>query len=263
MRILSTCERCLCTDQFFTDPFFSQCVSVQLFTELFTLLRAHSAVTHESHSHVDSHVAQDQDLMCVLPKHLHIIYTPSILTHERSTTFDLHFPLLRPVHPCTTSQVTLPINKHCADPQNEECGSVAKTTSSTQPVLFAKDVTLPDPSSTSNPELKCVLQLGLQLVKDSIYLAATKWTRTAKHRKGVVEQTTEDWREEKTLRSQVWWEMKQTCRKDRGFLQKNINGRGSQRICLKLNRKEQIHSGRSAPTSTQPRTMTRDIRGSY
>ena len=31
----------------------------------------------------------------------------------------------------STSQVTLPINKHCADPQNEECGPVAKTTSST------------------------------------------------------------------------------------------------------------------------------------
>ena len=30
-----------------------------------------------------------------------------------------------------TSQVTLPINKHCDDPQNEEYGSVAKTTSST------------------------------------------------------------------------------------------------------------------------------------
>ena len=34
--------------------------------------------------------------------------------------------------PSTTSQVTLPINKHCADPQNEEYGSVAKTTSSTK-----------------------------------------------------------------------------------------------------------------------------------
>ena len=31
----------------------------------------------------------------------------------------------------STSQVTLPINKHCDDPQNEEYGSVAKTTSST------------------------------------------------------------------------------------------------------------------------------------
>ena len=50
---------------------------------------------------------------------------------------------------------------------------------SQQPVLFAKDETLLDPSSTSFPWLKCVLQLGLQLVKDSIHLAATKWT--AKH----------------------------------------------------------------------------------
>ena len=31
----------------------------------------------------------------------------------------------------STSQVTLPIKKHCDDPQSEEYGSVAKTTSST------------------------------------------------------------------------------------------------------------------------------------
>merc|ERR1712107_457911 len=42
---------------------------------------------------------------------------------------------------------------------------------------FAKDGTLPDPESTTNPEFKCVLQL----VKDSISLDATKWTRMAKH----------------------------------------------------------------------------------
>ena len=74
--------------------------------------------------------------------------------------------------------------------------------SSQQPVLLAKGATLPDPRSTSNPELKCVLRLGLQLFKDSIYLAATKWMRMAKHCKGVVEEMTEDWRDEETLRSQ-------------------------------------------------------------
>ena len=31
----------------------------------------------------------------------------------------------------STPQTTLPINKHCEDPQNEECGPVANTTSST------------------------------------------------------------------------------------------------------------------------------------
>ena len=31
----------------------------------------------------------------------------------------------------STSKVTLPINEHCDDPQNEDYGSVAKTTSST------------------------------------------------------------------------------------------------------------------------------------
>merc|ERR1712227_296447 len=51
---------------------------------------------------------------------------------------------------------------------------------------FAKDGTLPDPESTTNPEFKCVLQL----VKDSISLDATKWTRMAKHCKGVSGETT-------------------------------------------------------------------------
>merc|ERR1712107_33875 len=51
---------------------------------------------------------------------------------------------------------------------------------------FAKDGTLPDPESTTNPEFKCVLQL----VKDSISLDATKWTRMTKHCKGVSEETT-------------------------------------------------------------------------
>merc|ERR1712136_678515 len=51
---------------------------------------------------------------------------------------------------------------------------------------FAKDGTLPDPESTTNPEFKCVLQL----VKDSVSLDATKWTRMAKHCKGVSEETT-------------------------------------------------------------------------
>ena len=31
----------------------------------------------------------------------------------------------------STPQTTLPINKHCDDPQNEECGPVTNTTSST------------------------------------------------------------------------------------------------------------------------------------
>ena len=47
---------------------------------------------------------------------LHMSVPPSSLSSLSSTS---------------TSQVTLPIKKHCADPQNEEYGSVAKTTSST------------------------------------------------------------------------------------------------------------------------------------
>jgi len=52
--------------------------------------------------------------------------------------------------------------------------------------LFAKDGTLPDPSSTTNPEFKCVLQT----LKDSIQKDKTKWTRYAAFMKGVSEETT-------------------------------------------------------------------------
>merc|ERR1719265_146349 len=51
---------------------------------------------------------------------------------------------------------------------------------------FAKDGTLPDPDSTSNPEFKCVLQT----LKDSIAKDKTKWTRYAAFIKGVSEETT-------------------------------------------------------------------------
>jgi len=45
---------------------------------------------------------------------------------------------------------------------------------------------LPDPSSSSNPEFKCVLQT----LKDSIQVDKTKWTRMAAQCKGVSEETT-------------------------------------------------------------------------
>merc|ERR1711988_854051 len=51
---------------------------------------------------------------------------------------------------------------------------------------FAKDGSLPDPESTDNPEFKCVLQL----LKDSIPVDKTKYTRMAKKCKGVSEETT-------------------------------------------------------------------------
>merc|ERR1711979_26534 len=51
---------------------------------------------------------------------------------------------------------------------------------------FAKDGSLPDPESTTNPEFKCVLQL----LKDSIKIDKTKYTRMAKICKGVSEETT-------------------------------------------------------------------------
>merc|ERR1712203_1107259 len=51
---------------------------------------------------------------------------------------------------------------------------------------FAKDGSLPDPESTTNPEFKCVLQT----IKDSIQQDRTKWSRMAKVVKGVSEETT-------------------------------------------------------------------------
>merc|ERR1712167_215529 len=51
---------------------------------------------------------------------------------------------------------------------------------------FAKDGSLPDPSSTDNPEFECVLQT----LKDSIQQDKTKYTRMAAACKGVSEETT-------------------------------------------------------------------------
>merc|ERR1711971_1226816 len=51
---------------------------------------------------------------------------------------------------------------------------------------FAKDGSLPDPNSTTNPEFKCILQT----IKDSIPSDKTKWTRMSKICKGVSEETT-------------------------------------------------------------------------
>merc|ERR1719412_1166813 len=51
---------------------------------------------------------------------------------------------------------------------------------------FAKDGSLPDPNSTDNPEFKCVLQL----IKDSIGVDKTRYTKMAAKLKGVSEETT-------------------------------------------------------------------------
>merc|ERR1712099_121055 len=51
---------------------------------------------------------------------------------------------------------------------------------------FAKDGTLPDPNSTDNAEFKCVPQL----LKDSIQVDKTRYTRMAAKLKGVSEETT-------------------------------------------------------------------------
>ena len=75
--------------------------------------------------------------VCVRDRTIHI---PSMFAHERSSSFSrshttrdltLFSSKTSTTSSTITSQVTLPINKPCAqDPQNEEYGSVAKTTSS-------------------------------------------------------------------------------------------------------------------------------------
>merc|ERR1712125_171032 len=51
---------------------------------------------------------------------------------------------------------------------------------------YAKDGSLPDPASTDNAEFKCILQL----LKDSIPVDKTKYTRMAKACHGMGEETT-------------------------------------------------------------------------
>ncbi|KAI8462989.1 MAG: Adenosylhomocysteinase [Monoraphidium minutum] len=51
---------------------------------------------------------------------------------------------------------------------------------------FAKDKTVPDPNSTTNPEFKIVLSI----IKDTLTKDPTKWTRMAKRMRGVSEETT-------------------------------------------------------------------------
>jgi adenosylhomocysteinase len=51
---------------------------------------------------------------------------------------------------------------------------------------FAKDGSLPDPASTTNPEFKCILTL----IRESIQVNPKKWTLMANNWKGVSEETT-------------------------------------------------------------------------
>jgi adenosylhomocysteinase len=51
---------------------------------------------------------------------------------------------------------------------------------------YAKDKSLPDPASTSNPEFKCVLSL----IRESIQKDPLKWTKMGKSIRGVSEETT-------------------------------------------------------------------------
>lgn len=53
-------------------------------------------------------------------------------------------------------------------------------------IAYAKDGTVPDPSSTDNPEFKLVLTI----IKGSLQKDAQKWTKMAKACQGVSEETT-------------------------------------------------------------------------
>ena len=82
-----------------------------------------------------AHSCMAQDRV-VFAKRLFHHYVSPMMSHAHSSSSScLHISVqpssLSSLSSTSTCQVTLPINKHCADPQNEEYGSVAKTTSST------------------------------------------------------------------------------------------------------------------------------------
>ena len=94
---------------------------------------------HMLHARTDRDVCVlgSRSSVCVRDRTIHI---PSMFAHERSSSFFCSHSSLWTLlslfqsssssSTSATSQVTLPIKKHRDDPQNEEKGSVAKTTSS-------------------------------------------------------------------------------------------------------------------------------------
>ena len=86
---------------------------------------------------------------------LHLRISPALTLHPLTLTSSSSIPSSR-----TTSQVTLPINKHCATLPNEESGPMANTTSLTgyEPNFFddfhyseTTDIFLHEKSSDSRP----------------------------------------------------------------------------------------------------------------
>merc|ERR1711988_422820 len=88
---------------------------------------------------------------------------------------------------CTEQMLTVPGSDGC-DLLVDDGGDATLLIHKGQGVeeKYAKDGTLPDPTSTDNPEFKCILQL----LKDSIPADATKYSRMAKKCQGVSEETT-------------------------------------------------------------------------
>ena len=83
-------------------------------------------------------LAQDFKIVVFATRLFHLHVSPMMSSAHSSSTSCLHMSVppsslsssSATASSTITSQVTLPINKHCVDPQNEEFGSVAKTTSS-------------------------------------------------------------------------------------------------------------------------------------
>jgi adenosylhomocysteinase len=88
---------------------------------------------------------------------------------------------------CTEQMMTVPGQDGC-DQLVDDGGDATLLMHKGQEfeIKYAKDGSLPDPNSTTNPEFKCVLQT----IKDSIPLDKTKWTRMCAKCKGVSEETT-------------------------------------------------------------------------
>merc|ERR1719428_2215058 len=88
---------------------------------------------------------------------------------------------------CTEQMLTVPGKDGCDQLVDDGGGATLLIHKGKEfEAKFAKDGTLPDPSSTDNAEFKCILQL----LKDSIPADKTKYTRMAAKCKGVSEETT-------------------------------------------------------------------------
>jgi len=111
----------------------------------------------------------------------------AIAKAETSTVFAWKGETLEEYWWCTEQMMTVPGQDGC-DQLVDDGGDATMLIHKGKEFeeKFAKDGSLPDPASTDNAEFKCILQL----LKESIPVDKTKYTRMASKCKGVSEETT-------------------------------------------------------------------------